>query len=186
MFRATRIERDVHTECLHEPLKESCPGFLRSLGHCSYLGQIGRASPSTPETCKEDLAIDTELLILRLLPPPPPPPPPPFAIASNGRLVQGLGGAPPAAAPPRTPINSHIAATAAAAEREKGAGRHLGSGRCARPGGVPEICTAGRCRRRPPSRGEGDGARGQIPSQARATRSLRVAPAPSSASEGAW
>ena len=97
MFRATRIERDVHTECLHEPLKEIRWGFLRSLGHCSYLGQIGRASSSTPETCKEDLAIETELLILRLLPPLPPPP---FTIASNGRLAQGLGGAPHAAAPP--------------------------------------------------------------------------------------
>ena len=141
MFRATRIEGGVHTECLHEPLKESCRGLLRSLGHCSYLGQIGRASSSTPETCKEDLVIETELLILRLLPPPPPLPP--FAIASNGRPAQGLGGAPPAAAPPRTPLNSHIAAIAAAAEREKGAGRRLGSGCCARPGGVPEICTWG-------------------------------------------
>ena len=58
MFRATRIESGVHMECLHEPLKESCQGFLRSLGHCSYLGQIGRASSGTLETHKEDLAID--------------------------------------------------------------------------------------------------------------------------------
>ena len=106
MFRATRIERGVHTECLHEPLKESRWGFPQSLGHCSYLGQIRRASSGTPETCKEDLAIETELLILRLLPlpPPPPPPPPPFAIASNGRPAQGLGGAPPAAG---TTPNTH-------------------------------------------------------------------------------
>ena len=69
MFRATRIKRGVHTECLHEPLKESLPGLLRSLGHCSCLGQIGRASSGTLETRKEDLAIETELLILRLLPP---------------------------------------------------------------------------------------------------------------------
>ena len=62
MFRATRIERGVHTECLHEPLKESLQGLLRSLGHCSYLGQIGRASSGTLETRKEDLVIETELL----------------------------------------------------------------------------------------------------------------------------
>ena len=62
MFRPTRIERGVHTECLHEPLKESCWGLLRSLRHCSYLGQIGRASSGTLETRKEDLAIETELL----------------------------------------------------------------------------------------------------------------------------
>ena len=48
--------------CLHEPLKESRQGLLRSLGHCSYLGQIGRASSDTLETRKEDLAIETELL----------------------------------------------------------------------------------------------------------------------------
>ena len=62
MFRATRIERGVHTVCLHEPLKESRRGLLRSLSHCSYLGQIGRASSGTLETRKEDLAIETELL----------------------------------------------------------------------------------------------------------------------------
>ena len=62
MFRATRIERGVHTVCLHEPLKESPWGLLQSLGHCSYLGQIGRASFGTLEICKEDLAIETDLL----------------------------------------------------------------------------------------------------------------------------
>ena len=62
MFRATRIEKGVHTVCLHEPLKESRRGLLRSLGHCSYLGQIGRASSGILETRKEDLAIETELL----------------------------------------------------------------------------------------------------------------------------
>ena len=62
MFRATRIERGVHTVCLHEPLKESRWGLLWSLGHCSYLSQIGRASSGTLETRKEDLAIETELL----------------------------------------------------------------------------------------------------------------------------
>ena len=62
MFRATRIERGVHTVCLHEPLKESRWGLLQSLGHCSYLGQIGRASSGILETCKEDLEIETELL----------------------------------------------------------------------------------------------------------------------------
>ena len=62
MFRATRIERGVHMECLHEPLKESRRRLLRSLGHCSYLGQIGRGSSGTLETRKEDLAIETELL----------------------------------------------------------------------------------------------------------------------------
>ena len=62
MFRATRIESAVHTICLHEPLKESRQGLLLSLGHCSYLGQIGRASSGTLETLKEDLAIETELL----------------------------------------------------------------------------------------------------------------------------
>ena len=62
MFRATRIKRGVHTVCLHEPLKESCRVLLPSLGHCSYLGQIGRASSGTLETRKEDLAIETELL----------------------------------------------------------------------------------------------------------------------------
>ena len=61
MFRATRIERCVHTVCLHEPLKESQQGLLRSLGHCSYLGQIGRASSGTLETRKEDLVIEMEL-----------------------------------------------------------------------------------------------------------------------------
>ena len=61
MFRATRIERGVHKVCLHEPLEESCRGLLPSLGHCSYLGQIGRASSGTLETRKEDLAIETEL-----------------------------------------------------------------------------------------------------------------------------
>ena len=69
MFRATKIEMGVHMECLHEPLKESRRGLLRSLGHCSCLSQINRASSGTAETCKEDLAIETELLILRLLPP---------------------------------------------------------------------------------------------------------------------
>ena len=62
MFRATRIERGIHAECLHEPLKESHRGLLCSLGHCSYLGQIGRASSGTLETRKEDLVIETELL----------------------------------------------------------------------------------------------------------------------------
>ena len=62
MFKATRIERGVHTECLHEPLKESHRGLLRSLGHCSYLSQIGRVSSGTLETLKEDQAIETELL----------------------------------------------------------------------------------------------------------------------------
>ena len=59
LFRATRIERGVHTVCLHEPLKESRRGLLRSLGHCSYLGRIGRASSGTLETRKEDLVIET-------------------------------------------------------------------------------------------------------------------------------
>ena len=56
------IERGVHTVCLHEPLKESRQGLFRSLGYCSYLGQIGRASSGTLETRKEDLVIETELL----------------------------------------------------------------------------------------------------------------------------
>ena len=62
MFRATRIERCVYTVCLHEPLKESLWGLLQSLGHCSYLGKIGRVSSGTLESHKEDLATETELL----------------------------------------------------------------------------------------------------------------------------
>ena len=63
MFRATRIERGVHTVCLHEPLTESRRGLLRSLDHCSNLGQIGSSSSGTLETRKEDLEIETELLL---------------------------------------------------------------------------------------------------------------------------
>lgn len=119
------------------------------------------------------------LLILRLPPPPPPPPlppPPPFAIASNARPAQGLGGAPPAAS--ATP-NTHQQPYCCYCCRRRGARGGGRGGAWARGAvrdlaGCAEIYTASRRRPpspRPPARppgGEGDGARGQLPSLARA------------------
>ena len=163
MFRATRIETDVHTECLREPLKESRRGPLWSLGHCSYLGQIGRASSGTPETCKEDLAIETELLILRLLPLPPP----------QRSARRGRGGAwAPGAVRDLAGCRRYVQRAAAMPEAV-----HLGDllRIWVRPARSVPLPPAGRAAER----------KGRSPPRP-ATRSLPVAPAPSAASEGAW